>query len=99
MKIMIQWEIHPDRRQDVFAAFAAMDLADYKAQPGPNVTTLARWHDVINGRGVAVFETTDPTALSELLIKWNAAVDFELALVHDDEEAHSLIKSQFASDA
>jgi hypothetical protein len=98
MKIMLQWEIHPDQRQDVFAAFAAMDLDAYKAQAGPNVTTLARWHDVGNGRGVAVFETTDPTALSEVLMKWNSAVDFEMSLVHDDDEAHALIRNHLASD-
>jgi len=99
MKIMIQWEIHPEQRQDVFAAFAAMDLADYQAQPGPNVATLCRWHDVANGRGVGVFETTDPTAITELLIKWNAAVDFELSVVHDDAEAHALIKDHVASES
>lgn len=97
MKILVQWEIHPDKRTDVFAAFAAMELSDYQAQGGPNITTLGRWHDVANGRGVGVIETTDPDAISEWLMKWNPAVDFELSIVHDDAEAHALIRKHVAS--
>lgn len=92
MKILLQWEIHPDKRTDVFAAFAGMELADYQAMGGPNVTTLGRWHDLINGRGLAVLETTDPDAITEAMLKWNAAVDFELAVVHDDAEAHAMVR-------
>ena len=93
MKIMVQWEVHPDKREEVFAAFAAMSLAEYQGQLGPTVTTLGRWHDLANARGVGVFETTDQQALTEVLLKWSAAVDFEFSLVHDDAEAHALVKS------
>ena len=97
MKILIQWEIHPDKREEVFAAFAAMELADYQGMGGPNVKTLGRWHDVVNGRGLGVVETTDPDAISVWLMKWNAAVDFEISIVHNDEEAHSLIREHVAA--
>ena len=97
MKLMITWEIHPDKRQDVFAAFAAMDLADYQAQQGPNVKVLGRWHDVMNGRGFGLCETNDEAALSSWLMKWHAAVDFEVFVVHDDAEAHALAKAQAAA--
>ena len=97
MKILVQWEIHPERRDDVFAAFAAMDLADYQAMGGPNVKTLGRWHDLINGRGFGVLETSDPDAVSVWMMKWNAAVDFEISIVHDDEEAHALVREHVAA--
>jgi hypothetical protein len=92
MKFMITWEIHPDKRQAVFAGFAEMNLADYQKQQGPNIKVLGRWHDVMNGRGVGICETDDASALSTWLLKWNPAVDFQIAVVHEDAEAHALIK-------
>lgn len=96
MKFMISWEIHPNKRQEVFAAFASMDLADYQAQQGPNIKLLGRWHDVVNGRGFGICETTDAAALSGWLVKWNPAVDFVIAVAHDDAEAHAIVKKNLA---
>lgn len=93
MKLMIQWELHADKRHDVVAAWAAMDLAEYQKQQGPSIKVLGRWHDLINGRGVGVCETDDAEALSRWLLKWNAVVDFEVAVVHDDEEAHAIART------
>ena len=99
MKFMITWEIHPSKRQDVFAAFASMNLTDYQNQPGPSIQALGRWHDVANGRGIAICETTDAAALSAWLMKWNHAVDFTFAVVHDDAEAHALVEKHVAASA
>ena len=93
MKLMVNWEIHPDKRQAVLAGFAGMDLAEYQKQQGPNIKVLGRWHDVINGRGVGILETTDAAAVTAWLLKWNPAVDFQVAVVHEDAEAHALIKA------
>jgi hypothetical protein len=98
MKLMVSWEIHPDRRQEVFAAFAAMDLADYQSQQGPEIKVLGRWHDVMNGRGYGFYETTDAAALSSWVMRWHGAVDFDVAVVHDDEEAHAIAKAHVATD-
>ena len=92
MRFMIQWEIHPDKRHAVFAGFAAMDLSDYQTMAGPAVKTIGRWHDLITGRGVLILETDDAEALSQSLLSWNAVVDFEVAVVHTDEEAHALLQ-------
>jgi hypothetical protein len=96
MKFMIQWECHPDKRQDVFTGWAGMDLADYQAMNGPKVHTIGRWHDLINARGVVIVETEDGGALSQALLKWNAVVDFDISVVHDDEEAHALVRGHLA---
>lgn len=96
MKLMIQWEIHPDKRHDVFSGWAEMDLADYQSQQGPAVEVLGRWHDLINLRGVAVCETDDAEALSRWLLNWNAVVNFEMSVVHTDEEAHAIAKEMAA---
>ena len=95
MKMMIAWELHPEKRSEIISGFSKMDLADYQAQQGDTIEVLGRWHDIVNGRGVAICETDDSEALSRWLLKWNAGVDFEIAVVHDDEEAHAIIRSEY----
>ena len=95
MKMMIAWELHPEKRSEIFSGFSKMDLADYQAQQGDSIEVLGRWHDIVNGRGVAICETDDSEALSSWLLKWNAGVDFEIAVVHDDDEAHAIIRSEY----
>lgn len=96
MKLMVSWEIHPDKRHQVFEAFANMDLAEYQSGGGPHIKVLGRWHDLINGSGYGFYETTDAAALTSWVMHWNAAVDFEIAVVHDDEEAHAIARSHFS---
>jgi hypothetical protein len=96
MKFMFHWEVHPDRRQDVIAGFAAMELADYQSQQGPSIKVIGRWHDLVNARGVGICETDDPAALSAWLVKWNAVVDFDISVVHDDAEAHAILRKHVA---
>jgi hypothetical protein len=93
---MVQWEVHPDQRAEVFAAFASMDLEEYQSGGGPTIKTLGRWHDVINGRGLGIYETDDADALASWVLHWNLAVDFEIAIVHTDEEAHAMMREHLA---
>ena len=96
MKLMIRWEIHPDRRADVLAGFAGMDLRDYQTQQGPAVEVLGRWHDIINMTGIAICETDDAEALGLWLAQWHAVCDFDIAPVLDDEEAHAAARKVVA---
>lgn len=96
MKLMILWQIHPDRRHDVLATFAEMDLDDYLAQQGPAIEVLGRWHDLVNFTGVAICETDDTEALGLWLMKWNAVCDFEIVPVLDDAEAHAAARKAAA---
>ena len=96
MKLMIHWEIQPDKRHDVFAAFAGMDLDDYQSEQGPNVKLIGRWHDVINATGVAICETDDAEALALWLMKWNSVCEFKMVTVLDDEEAHAVARKVVA---
>ena len=98
MKLMITWEVHPSERAEVMAVFAGMDLADYQSQQGPTIKILDRWHDLLNARGFGVCETDDPQALSAWLMNWHSAVDFEVFVVHDDAEAHEIVKGQYGSE-
>jgi hypothetical protein len=96
MKLMIHWKIPMDKRHEVLAAFAAMDLNDYQTQQGSAINVIERWHDVINCTGVVICETDDAQALGQWLMNWNAVCDFEIAPVVDDEEAHAIAKKTAA---
>mgnify|MGYP001819548420 FL=1 len=98
MKLMAYWKIHQDNRQDVFSSFAAMELEEYQSQQGPNVKIIGRWHDVINGTGVAICETDDLDALAQWLMPYQAICDFEIVPVLDDEEAHSTARKAYPAD-
>ena len=98
MKQMILWQIHQDFREEVFSGFAAMELADYQSQQGPAVKILGRWHDVINGTGVAICGTDDLDALAQWLIPYQAVCDFEIVPVLDDEEAHATARKAYPVD-
>jgi hypothetical protein len=97
MKLMIHWELHHDKRHDVFTAFAGMDLKDYQAQQGSAIKLIGRWHDLVNGTGVAICETNDAEAFALWLMKWNAVCDFDTVTVLDDEEAHAAAKKAAAA--
>ena len=97
MKLMIRWEIHPDRRTDVLSGFAGMELSDYQTQQGPAIKVLGRWHDIINMTGVAICETDDAEALGLWLAQWHAVCDFDIATVLDDEEAHAAARKVVAA--
>ena len=98
MKLMAYWKIHQDNRQDVFSSFAAMELEEYQSQQGPNVKIIGRWHDVINGTGVAICETDDLDALAQWVMPYQAVCDFEIVPVLDDEEAHSTARKAYPVD-
>jgi len=89
MKYMVTWNLHEDKRHETLELFANMSLQDYQNQPGPSVKTLGRWHDLVRGCGVAVFETEDLEALSLALLGWTDLCDIDMVPVLDDKEAHA----------
>jgi hypothetical protein len=95
---MIHWEIHPDKRHEVFGGFAAMALEDYQNQAQEKVNVIGRWHDVVNGTGVVICEADDTEALGQLMMHWNGVCDFEIVTALTDEEAHAVCREHFAAD-
>jgi hypothetical protein len=95
MKFMVHWKIHQSNRPAVFSGFAAMELAEYQSQQGPNVEIIGRWHDVINGTGVAICETDDLDALAQWLMPYQEVCDFECVPALDDAEAHETARKAY----
>lgn len=95
MKFMVHWEVHLDKRQDVMAAFASMELADYKAGPGPKIKVVGRWHDVMNMTGFVLCEADDVGDMARWITQWHTVCDFDIVPVLEDEEAHALAREMY----
>jgi hypothetical protein len=85
MKFMVTWDIHPDKRTDVLAVWCSM-TPEQRADAGPAVRLIGRWHNLAEYTGVAIFEADDAAALGVYLGQWNHAMDLDIAPVLDDEE-------------
>ena len=93
MKVMITWKLHPATRHEVLAKFTGMSPDEEKALMGDDLKLIGRWHDMVAGKGVAVYETTSAAAVSAYAQAWNPYMDLELSVVLDDEETRAVGRS------
>jgi hypothetical protein len=98
MRFMIHWAVHSDKRKEVLRDFAAMELADYQASTGPEVTLIERWHDLSNMTGVLIAEAESAEALAKAFIAWHAICDFEIMPALTDAEAHAVAREMMGVD-
>jgi hypothetical protein len=99
MKFMVNWEIHPDKRVDVITMWSGMTPKE-RADLGPGLKLIGRWHNLAEYTGVAIFEATDAAALSAYIGRWNPVMDIDIGPVLDDEESAAtgkVIVAQLAS--
>jgi hypothetical protein len=89
---MIHWAVHSDKRKEVLQAFADMELEEYRASTGPEVTLIERWHDLSNLTGVLIAEADSAEALAKAFIAWHAICDFEIMPALNDAEAHAVAR-------
>lgn len=90
MKFMVTWQLHPGKLHEVLGVFSAMSQQEDEAAMGDGVKLVGRWHDLARGRGVAIFETENAEAFSSYAMKWNGAMDLDVSLVLDDDEARAI---------
>ena len=91
---MLTWKIHQEKRQDALAGFSQMTAQDDAADMGPNIRLIGRWHNMAEFKGVAIYETDDPIAMSNWALNWNSILDAVVTPVLDDEEARAVGRSR-----
>lgn len=91
MKFMVNWRVHPDKRLEIVSLWCSMSPEE-RADTGPGVKMIGRWHNEAAFTGVAILETDDAKALSAYLLQWNHLMDLDVAPVLDDEEAAAVGK-------
>lgn len=92
MKFMITWQIHDDKLHDTLSLFSQMDPGQEAEMMGEKVQLVGRWHDLVRGGGVAIFESDSAEALSAYSLQWNKFMDMDIALVVEDDEARAIGK-------
>lgn len=86
MKFMVTWRVHPDKRVEVMTRWAGL-TPQQRADLGPGLRLIGRWHNVAEYTGAAIVETDDAAALSRYLGQWNPVMDLDIGPVLDDEES------------
>lgn len=85
MKYLMQWSFPQTTFRQSVEKFLKTG-----GQPPPGVTLIGRWHG-LNGKGCAVVETSDPTALFGYIAEWLEYIPVEATpLVEDAEAAQAL---------
>ena len=95
MLFMINWEINHDQKMETFGAFAGMSEADDGAvEQAHGFTQIGRWHDVANGRGVAIVEADSSEAVHGFLMMWTGGIStLEVTPVLGDAAARAVISA------
>jgi len=92
MKFMTTWSVDQDKWHAILERWGGMTPAE-RADAGPGVTIIGRWHDTARRRGVAIFEATDLASLASYIGQWNPYMDIDIAPVLDDEESAAVAKA------
>ena len=95
MKFKVEWSMGCEGYLDILNVFSSM-TPEQRADVGDGVKMIGRWHDTNSRSGVAIFETTDLTALNRYLGQWNPFMDLDITPVLDDEETAALAKGVLA---
>jgi hypothetical protein len=96
MKFMVIWSVKQDKWLPVMKKWSGMTPQD-RANAGPGVKIVGRWHDLAERRGVAIFEATDLAALNRYAGQWNPFMDLDISPVLDDEESAAVGKQIVAA--
>ena len=92
MLFMNTWQVHPDKRHEVYKVFSEMPAGDDVGDGGANIKLIGRWHDLTAGTGVAIYECDDPQAMALWALNWNESLDVDVVPVVNDEGAKAIGK-------
>lgn len=89
MKFMVTWRVHPEKRVEITKYWAGLTPAQ-RADCGPNVRLIGRWHNEAEFTGVAILESNEIAPIFKYLMHWNPYMDLQIVPVLDDEESAAL---------
>ena len=92
MKFLITWQMHEGKLHDTLSMFSQMNDDQEQAMMGGDIKLVTRWHDLVRGSGIAVYEAESAEALSAYSLNWNRVMDLDIYLVVDDEGARAIGK-------
>ncbi len=90
MKFMITWQMHEGQLHDTLAHFTQMTPEQEAALMGDSMKLISRWHDMVRGTGVAIYEADSAEAISRYSLSWNRVMDLDISVVVDDATAREI---------
>ena len=97
MKFLITWQMHEGKLHDTLALFAEMPPEQEEAMMGGDLKLITRWHDMVRGTGVAVYEAQSAEAITAYALNWNRFMDLDISVVVDDGAARGIGKAMAAA--
>ena len=98
MIFMCTYQVDRDKQADTQAFFANMTDEQIAGEYPAGVSQIGRWHDVPNGNGVIIVETSDQEALTSFIMNWSGMCTFPIVKpVVDDATARKLMKAMLDS--
>jgi hypothetical protein len=96
MKFMMNWSIPQDKFLLIAKKWSSMSPQE-RANAGPGVKIIGRWHNVAARTGVLIVESDDPAAVARFAGQWNPYMDLDIGPVVEDEES-AVIARQIVAD-
>lgn len=93
MKFLITWQMHEGKLHDTLALFTEMPPEQEEKMMGDSLKLIGRWHDLIRGTGVAIYEADSAEAINAYALGWNRFMDLDISVVVDDEETRKIGKA------
>jgi len=99
MLFMIEFEINHEQKMEIFGVMSGMTADDdAAAEQAHGFKQIGRWHDIANGRGVAIFEAESAEAVHGYLLGWAGGCNImNVTPVLDDPGARAVIGGYLAS--
>jgi hypothetical protein len=90
MKLMVTWQMRPGKLHETLKKFSNLTPEAEQSLAGKRIRLIGRWHDLVRGRGVAIYEVESAEDLAWYSLAWNDVMDLEVAVVLDDVETRAL---------
>ena len=71
MIFMLTYQIDRDKQVECQTFFTQMTDEQIAAEYPEGVKQIGRWHDMPNGNGVIIVETSDQEALTSFIMSWS----------------------------
>ena len=91
---LITWKAEHSTKMEAFKHFAHMTEADDRAQEGPDMRTIGRWHNIADGSGVNIVEAKSADVVYAYILNWAEFMAITVTPVLDDASVRKVILSK-----
>ena len=91
---LVTWNCEHSVKMEVFKHFAHMTEADDRAQEGPDMRTIGRWHNIADSSGVNIVEAKSADVVYAYILNWAQFMEITVTPVLDDASVRKVILSK-----